>query len=92
MTVIAHERIWAIYAHLAHSTILADAIVDCGEGSTAANEDAVEYVRADLHQGAVDLLRDLARMPLRATGRDYDRLVKAAREMLPEYGAEEAKA
>ena len=37
------------------------------------------------HQGAVGLLRELAQMPLTASGKDFDRLVKAARELLPEY-------
>jgi len=35
--------------------------------------------------GAVDVLRALARMPLTATGKDFDTLVAAARAMLPEY-------
>jgi hypothetical protein len=36
-------------------------------------------------KGAVGILRELAQMPLRASGKDYDRLVKAARDFLPEY-------
>jgi hypothetical protein len=36
-------------------------------------------------QGAVAILRDLAGMSLRANGKDFDRLVKAARDYLPEY-------
>lgn len=51
---------------------------DLGDGYTV-----VEYAPADA--GAVGVLRELAQMPLTATGKDFDRLVKAARALLPEY-------
>lgn len=35
-------------------------------------------------RGAVSLLRELAKMPLTATGKDFDPLVKAARDLLPD--------
>lgn len=44
------------------------------------SHDAAERLR-----GAVEILRRLAQMPLTASGKNFDPLVKAARDLLPEY-------